>query len=195
MGRVHSGIPQSLALVLRDRFGLTEFVETGTNMGETTAWAAEHFGRVFTSELATELHAKAKSRFADKPQVEVLLGESPAHIREIAPRLSRPLFWLDAHWSGGDTAGVESECPLLDEIAAIAEAGLECPILLIDDARLFLCPPPPPHKWEQWPDMEAVLAACRALGEMYVTVADDVFIVVPKVFRRDMAKFLRILYR
>lgn len=194
MGIVQSGIPKNLALVLRELFSLTEFMETGTNAGETTAWASEYFNQVYSSELAQRLYEKALVRFRDAPNVHLLLGESPAHIMEIGPKLQRPLFWLDAHWSGGNTAGVENECPLVAELNAIATLQLECPVILIDDARLFLAPPPPPHKWDQWPDITRIILACHRITDMYITVADDVIIAVPDTYRQEMAKFLGILY-
>lgn len=51
--------------------------------------------------------------------------------------------------------------------------------MLIDDARLFLAPPPPPHDREQWPSFMQVMDALRARHERYVTVFEDVIVAVP----------------
>ena len=46
------------------------------------------------------------------------------------------LFWLDAHFSGGNTALGKTPCPLLEELDIILATG-EKHYLLIDDARCF----------------------------------------------------------
>ena len=141
MGFIYSGVNKKLALSLRDEFKVKEFVETGTNYGDTTDWASKHFAHVFSSELSPVLYKNVANRFKNTKNVELFHGESPHQIRQINPRLTNPIFWLDAHWSGGETAGIESECPLLNELNAILETTLYRPIILIDDARLFLSPP------------------------------------------------------
>jgi hypothetical protein len=89
------------------------------------------------------------------------------------------LYWLDGHWSGGPTAGAGAECPLLDEIAAIAK-GHPDDCVLIDDARLFAAAPPPPHDPEQWPTLVAVFDALRSARHgAHVTMIGDVVIAVP----------------
>ncbi|MDR1514735.1 MAG: hypothetical protein LBS45_03495 [Synergistaceae bacterium] len=50
------------------------------------------------------------------------------------------LFWLDAHWSGGDTAGENIQCPLLEELKIILDSN-SSHFILIDDARLILASP------------------------------------------------------
>jgi predicted O-methyltransferase YrrM len=49
------GVRKRLALFLKDRFDLLDFVETGTYFGTSAAWAAEHFRRVYTIEASEEL--------------------------------------------------------------------------------------------------------------------------------------------
>jgi len=66
------------------------------------------------------------------------------------------LFWLDAHWSGGDTYGENDECPLMDELKIIFQYRKNY-VILIDDARLFMAPPPKPHKIENWPSIKEIV--------------------------------------
>ena len=50
-------------------------------------------------------------------------------------------------------------------------------LILIDDARLFLCAPPAPHKPEQWPTIAEI---CRLFdADRYVQVINDVIFIVP----------------
>jgi hypothetical protein len=193
MGIVHFGVPEALALFLKQRLELRTFVETGTFGGRTAAWAARHFAAVYSIEASEKHWQAARTRYAALDNVTFALGDSPRQLAALMPRFDRPLFWLDAHWCGSDTAGGANECPLLEELAAIAAAGLPPPAILIDDARLFLQPPPAPARWEQWPDFAAVLAALRTCGELHVVVCDDVIVAVPAPLTAELADFLRAL--
>ncbi|HTY94091.1 MAG TPA: hypothetical protein VMC02_09395, partial [Steroidobacteraceae bacterium] len=110
MGTVRTGPPEDLVLRLKEILGLQEFIETGTFRGDTAAWAARHFARVTTIEWAESYHAAAQQRFRATPGVRALRGHSVEVLEAIVPELkAAALFWLDAHWSGGDTAGSEAE--------------------------------------------------------------------------------------
>jgi hypothetical protein len=182
------GPPPELVLGLRSRFAIESFVETGTFEGRTAAWASRHFSRVFTIEASPERHRQSRSALAAHANVEALLGDSRVLLPELGPRLQgNVLFWLDAHWCGGDTFGSDDECPLLAEIASVADTMQHRPdgaFVLIDDARLFLAPPPRPHAPDQWPDLRAVLDACsRLAADPYVVIVDDVIVCVPRCAR------------
>jgi hypothetical protein len=123
--------------------------------------------------------------------ISFIHGNSPQELRTLSSGFDNPLFWLDAHWSGGTTAGENDECPLLAELDAIGEGKFAQPVIIIDDARLFLSPPPPPHKWEQWPDIGTVLAALERCGDFYVVIKDDAIIAVPASARSETVEFLR----
>lgn len=191
---MHPGLPPKLARAARRAVGARTLVETGTNVGNSAARAAPLFERVVTIERDPTLHATARSRHADLRNVEWVLGDS----REVLPQLdlSEPtVFWLDGHWSAGDTAGEGDECPLLEELATIGPQHA----ILIDDARLFVEPPPPPHDPSQWPTLEQVIAA---LDNREVTIREDVVVALPRRLRSrvllglwDMGTRLRALRR
>jgi len=109
-----------------------------------------------------------------------LYGDSPEKLKEIISRSSIPsIFWLNAHWSGGQTYGENNECPLTKEIDIINNSqNSHC--ILIDDARLFLSPPPHPYSAEEWPNITNVLNGLRAKNEKnYIVIIEDVIICVP----------------
>ena len=190
MGMVHPGVPRRLALWLRDAAATRDFIETGTNRAGTSRWAARHFDRVISIEADPELHRTARQRVASYANVDLRLGQSQEVLKTLLPELSRPaLVWLDAHWSGGVTAGEDAQCPLLEEIAVI-DAGMTQHLILIDDARLFLNPPPPPHNREQWPSADAVIEELRAKFDSYICVTDDVIIRLPTVLRDRFEAFM-----
>jgi hypothetical protein len=190
MGMVHPGVPQRLALWLRDEAAAKDFIETGTHLAGTALWAAEHFDRVISIEADRELYDAAKKRLASHTNVDLRLGRSQDVVATLVPELSQPaLIWLDAHWSGGATAGEDQECPLLEEIAAV-DAGIIQHLILIDDARFFLNPAPPPHKREHWPSVAAVIEQLRAKYEGYICVTDDVIIRLPMALRDGFEGFI-----
>ena len=101
------------------------------------------------------------------------------------------VFWLDAHWSGGETARGATECPVLGEIAAIRAHSPEHAIL-VDDAALFLAPPPAPHRREDWPDIQILLRCLNTPPpEPYVVVFRDVLIAVPQRVAGALDDFCR----
>lgn len=179
MGSIRWGVPREFVTALKDVYGVAYFVETGTFKGETAAWASTEFEAVTTMERFPPLYAAARQRFDHLPNVRFLLGDSRDGLRQTVPTLDKTaIFWLDAHWSGEGTAGETDECPVLDEIA-IARSSPLPHLILIDDARLFIEPPPPPHKPEHWPTLPDLLRALDAGRDYYVAVFEDVVIAVP----------------
>ena len=191
MGAVFGGLPEKLTLFLKQRFDLRSLVETGTLWGNNAVWAGQHFERVHSIDLSEIFWQAAKTNHVGQTNVEFLLGTSPSVLADIIGRVDRPMFWLDAHWSGGDTAGVDNECPLLDEIAVIAQSTIEPKVILIDDARFFMSAAPPPHRWSHWPDIGAIVRALEKCGDMHVAIVDDAIIAVPAEARADLAVFWR----
>ena len=64
MGKVFSGIPQELALNIKKVNKIDFFIETGTCYGETAAWAASVFEKVFTVELSQKTENRKYQRLA-----------------------------------------------------------------------------------------------------------------------------------
>lgn len=181
MGIGTFGIPNEITLELARLNDATVFVETGTYHGQTTRWASNHFDSVFTIERAENLYNLHSEELARLKGVKPLCGDSremlPSIIAEIDDR--KAVFWLDGHWSGGETAGADDECPLLDELACIANRTGD--IILIDDARLFLCAPPQPHKPSQWPTiLEIVEALSLSHSRPFIQIIDDVIFAIPE---------------
>jgi hypothetical protein len=167
-------------LALRREFSLTRFIETGTYRGRTTAWAAKHFEEVVTIEASEDLRRAAMEQHVELRNVRWVHGDTRAVLRGELERLSGPaVVWLDSHWSGGGTYGEGHECPLLFEIETLRQSPHEHH-LFIDDARLFLAPPPAPHKSKHWPTLTQVVnALARGPRPLEVLVLEDTFVAVP----------------
>lgn len=174
------GIPRELVTLIQKAFNVPEFIETGTYMGKTAKWAAGFFPHVTTIERSKYYYDLLLPEHQDYPNVEFVYGHSSEELGRIVPGLGgAALFWLDGHWSGEETYGEEDECPLLKEIEAITRSP-HGHFILIDDARLFLSPPPHPHKREAWPDIGRVLDALRSgNGKPYILIFADVIIACP----------------
>ena len=104
MGIVHRGIPIHLALKLQSLFGIRYFVETGTYLGNTAAWASKYFERVYTIEASEDLWQQTSQRYKNVENIGFLQGNS-AHVEGIMIRLMVQHFLVDAHWSGDVTTG------------------------------------------------------------------------------------------
>ena len=182
MGAVHFSIDPRLARLLVDELELSTFVETGTYLGDSVAAAMPLFEELHTVELSEELAAKARQRFREEPRVHVHQGDSAGVLAGLRPRLEdKPtLFWLDAHWCDPDATPPPDECPLLRELEAIGTLRGNS-VVLIDDARLFMAPPPPPARAEAWPQLGEVVQSLRAMGpEHDLMVIDDVIAFYPR---------------
>jgi hypothetical protein len=192
MGAIRFGVPRELVLWLRDTFKVNSFVETGTNRAETAVWASANFERVFTIEAYGPLYQRAIEAFGDRKNIQFLQGDSRIHIRSLLTFLAEPaIFWLDAHWCGEQTFGKSDECPVVGELELLNSSKVDH-IVLIDDARLFLAPPPPPHESGHWPDITTI---CKLLSmqdtNRYVVVHDDVIIGVPDAAKPRLIEFIR----
>jgi len=124
-------------------FGLRGFVETGTYLGQSLANVSGLFERAVSIELSRELHEAALQKFADRGNVELLLGDSARRIGD-ASDLCRglpTLYWLDAHWSAGNTARGDENTPIVQELSIVAGRASTDDVVLIDDIRFFISIP------------------------------------------------------
>jgi hypothetical protein len=126
------------ALVIRlgEQFGLKTLVETGTCYGDLVEAVRGHFQDVYSFELSPVLYEKSRTRFAEVPSVHLYQGSSGDLLPEVLPQVAPGplLFWLDAHYSCGETAGADQQGfgPLHQELETIFSLRPES-LVLIDD--------------------------------------------------------------
>ncbi|MBL4627957.1 MAG: hypothetical protein JKY00_07955 [Roseicyclus sp.] len=133
--------PQFIKEGLFLRYGVegAPWIETGTYLGTTTRFLAKSFPHVYTVEPSDKFYREAVAQFEGQ-NVEVINAPSEKALPELLPRLNGSLnFWLDGHYSAGETYKGETECPVEPELAAIAANldHLDDVSILIDDVRLF----------------------------------------------------------
>jgi hypothetical protein len=183
---------QALFVFLAREFQIRNFVETGTYQGDTSRFASQHFERVATIEGSEALHRTAKHNLRDCKNVECFCGDSRSHLARIVRDLRGPtLFWLDAHWSGGETFGEQAECPITEELSAIYENADEA-FTLIDDARFFVSLPPTPHDITAWPSYFEVADTVRQrTSDVFITLYADTIVLAPQHAAESIIPYLR----
>ena len=188
MGVINFGIPKKETRYLKEKMNLDVFVEGGTYKGYTAEKMSENFKKVFTIEKSEVMFDVARSNLKTIKNIIMLKGDTRDHLHTILEKNNNILFWLDAHWSGGMTYGEEDECPLLEELEIIFKYNKNY-VILIDDARLFLAPPPSPHKIGKWPSLKNILQVLPSNWELIEF--EDVIYLFPNQINEDFKNFIQ----
>lgn len=188
MGFIHLPPLVTLARRLATEGQLQEFVETGTHLGNALPWASRQFRKVWTIEINRAFIEQAKSTHRSFTNVTFIEGDSASELPKVVQQLEGPgLFWLDAH-AGGGAYGQEDNCPLLRELETVLASPHEhC--IIVDDARAFLAPPPPPFDYRQWPSLDEIFEVIVRRGGYHAVSIAEVLIIVPRRLRPVVAEF------
>ncbi|MBN1638898.1 MAG: hypothetical protein JW866_08015 [Ignavibacteriales bacterium] len=118
---------------------ISNFVETGTYLGDTIDAVVNNFKKIYSIELNRILYKRAVRQFGKHSNVKIIQGDSALELRSVLKILKEPaLFWLDAHYSGKGTSKGKQETPIADEVQSVLNTIIgSTSIILIDDARLF----------------------------------------------------------
>jgi len=113
------------------------FIETGTLKGETIIPLEPYFDTLYTIEYSEYYYNLTKNRYrGDK--INFILGDSSVVFESMLPTINEKcIFFLDGHWSGGNTGKSTVDCPLNEEITHINNLFQNEAIIIIDDFRLF----------------------------------------------------------
>jgi hypothetical protein len=113
------------------------FVETGTYRCQTILAMEPLFDELHTIELGEEFWKSALHQHSGR-KIQFHLGDSATRFTELLPSLRRPaIFFLDGHWSCGDTARGSIDVPVYEELNLICGLFAPAAIVIIDDVRLF----------------------------------------------------------
>jgi len=107
--------------------------------------------------------------------VKIIQGDSGDIIGELIREIKQPaLFWLDGHYSAGDTAKGEKSTPVLKELKHILSAKDLRHVILVDDARAF-------GKAEDYPSLEELQDFVISLRKnVEIINKDDIIRILPK---------------
>lgn len=158
------------------RFKHRFFVETGTHQGDTLALVAQDQRIQCTSiELSPFYAQKARARFRSYSNVEILEGDSGLLMPQVVKKLKEPaLFWLDGHYSAGDTAKGSSNTPIIQELEAVLNSTIHGHVLLIDDIRLF-------NGTLGYPYLDTMLRNVRETSRFQIEISMDIARLTPHI--------------
>jgi hypothetical protein len=114
---------------LKDQFGLTKAIETGTCLGYTSEFLSKHFDEVRTVEVVDKyLNIAKENRLNACANVVTHLGSSSDMMPQLLAGMGDDtMIFLDAHW--------QNHCPLKEELKAISDAGIK-PVIAIHDFKV-----------------------------------------------------------
>jgi hypothetical protein len=113
------------------------FIETGTLCGETIFGMEPYFKNLYTIEISEKYYYLTKNKY-NGDKINFILGDSSIVFKDLLSSIDTPtIFFLDGHWSSGDTGKGEKHCPLVEEITEINNNFKHDAIIIIDDYRLF----------------------------------------------------------
>lgn len=115
------------------------FVESGTYLGEGVEEALENgFEHIITYEVYAPTFINAYEKFKNHSNVKVLFKSSVDMYDEIKEINETITFWLDGHYSSGNTSyDMTQYYPLLKELEAISKHHIKNHTICIDDRRLM----------------------------------------------------------
>lgn len=173
------GLPIEYIKRFTNMYSIPVFIETGTAGGDSVRLASMLFTKCHTIEIVP---GRPSGDFRDN--VELHEGNSAELLNSISKKYpyENIFFWLDAHWSEPYEAPEgTNECPILEEIEAIAHVGKRA-LIMIDDARLFYGRPPWPCNPSRWPRFMFVFDKLRkCFPEHVITIVDDYILCFPLV--------------
>ena len=182
MGAITCSIDPNLVRMLQSKELFEIFVETGTFKGDSIAIAAPYFEKIISIELSESLWKESTKRFVTNSKIDIKLGSSSEELCKLHNHLKNvaTLYWLDSHSDivKGDQERV-CQSSLLDELKAI---GVLNPysIILIDDARLFIGPPPAAYNGLKWPSFQRIIHCLLSMSSQHeIMVINDVIIFSP----------------
>lgn len=126
------------ATLSRHSIANSTWIETGTYLGSTTAFLAKLAAHVHTIEPSTELVEIAQRNCCGFSNITFHHGSSEDKLDAIINSVNGDCcFWLDGHYSGGNTFKGEHETPIRRELKTISQHAnrLDNIVILIDDIR------------------------------------------------------------
>lgn len=158
------------------KLGLKVLIETGTYYGDMVEEMKDMFDQIYSIELSDALYEKAKIRFKDYKHIKLINGNSGVELEYLMQKISQPvLFWLDSHYSYGETARGSCDTPLLKELEHILNAP-DMGHIIIDDARFLGTDP-------AYPSLDVLISLVRLKrAGTNIVNQDDMLRIIPNKY-------------
>ena len=168
-------VKQSIIRSYQQKYNAQNLVETGTFRGEMLIALKDEFKQMYSIELSKELYDNCVEKLTEFKHIHLYQGDSVQQLPKILEEISGSiLFWLDSHYSGGNTGMGESETPIFQELEIIFKKP-DRHIILIDDARCFGNPDHP-----EYPTLDQVKVFVEKQSiKFQLTVEDDIIRILP----------------
>ncbi len=114
------------------------YIETGLYLGDGIAHVLQNgkFAQLHGIELQADFASDCKKRFVNDKNISIYEGASEDVLKTLLPKIKESVvIFLDAHWSGGNTAKQQEICPILEELKSLQQHNYD-DIIIIDDMRL-----------------------------------------------------------
>lgn len=166
--------PQFIKEKVLEKYSIenANWVETGTYKGDTTYYLSKKYPHIYSVEPNVEFYKEALNIFKGL-NVTLFNDVSENVLPILLPTLKGNLnFWLDGHYSGGETFKGNKECPIKDELNSIEVNfdNFEKISIFIDDVRLFL------SSANDYPSIDYLVDWSRRLN-MKWKIVYDIFII------------------
>ena len=138
MGLFFNGIPNSAVCSVKAVLGPSfDAIETGTYKGSTAKKLTAIAVHLTAVEANHEFYMKAHKWVNKFDNLSILHVDSGALIGTALPKADMNcMVWLNAHFSGGNTAEQLNPCPLMNELLRVLPLRSAVnSIILIDDSR------------------------------------------------------------
>jgi len=174
--------PHIVKMQTLKRWGGEEvWIESGTYLGDTASNLAIFAKQVITYEPSVKYFDIASKRLKFYNNIDLKLGSSELLPEKILGQLSATgevndlSFWLDGHYSSGETYKGINDTPILEELAVIQKylPKIKTLTICIDDVRLFRTEI---ETAEEYPDSYE-LTNWANLNGLYCVTEHDIFII------------------
>ncbi len=129
-----------------EKYDCNAFLETGTYRAEMDRNVYDSFEYLATVEIQRFIYEENVEKLRGYSKLHLYNGDSsiqiPVMLDDIKKHFSgekyKVCFWLDGHYSAGETGRGEKDTPIMEELKGIKDADIGHCVILIDDARCFI---------------------------------------------------------
>ena len=176
-----SPAPWSVKMRILKKYGLDRFwIESGTFLGTTAKYISKHCFKLYTIEPQKELYNNACQELSRISNIELIEAKSEDVLESIVQsiisieRSPDITFWLDGHFSQGNTFKGAVDTPVLQELQIIERLlpQLGKVVVLVDDMRLFA---KFNYVTEEYPPINSIVSWSESCGLKWI-IEHDIFI-------------------